>query len=112
MQSKADFVRHRDVFHHYVIPHILSTGGEEDDWDNLSKDLNDAVDATSFEECRSICKANSTCVQYAFESSKCTTLGHPKLGESRTGVKSGWLRRRVKRFAADMVPCRKEKWIP
>jgi len=104
-------VRHKHVFNSYVLPRILATCGQKTDWDNLSGDLRLGSSTMSSDDCRARCETNSTCVQYALVSGKCAIASVPKLGESKSDVRSGWILDRVQHFAATMVPCRDEGWI-
>ena len=78
------------------------------DWDNLN-DNDEGIDATSIDECRTVCERNSTCRQYSYDQSgRCKTRINPRLGIATKGVTSGWFEDRVAAFANEMPPCEQE----
>ncbi|KAI7348799.1 glycosyltransferase family 31 protein [Hortaea werneckii] len=111
MARGHDFVRHRDVFHGYIMPQIRLRGDNRAHWNNLSGDFDNAMDAQGFVECRWRCRTNATCVQYSFKDSKCAMTDVPRLGEYQRDVYSGWELGRVQQIASDMAPCGNEGWI-
>ena len=100
----TDFLRHKDIFKHYVMPQMT---GVRTDWDNLN-DGNEK-EANSLDECRAACEKDPTCKQYSYDrGGKCTTRVNPRLGIPSNGTTSGLMEDRVASFERDMAPCENE----
>lgn len=100
----TDFLRHKDIFKHYVMPQMT---GVRTDWDNLN-DGNEK-EANSLDECRAACEKDPTCKQYSYDrDGKCTTRVNPRLGIPSNDTTSGWMEDRVASFERDMAPCENE----
>ncbi|OTB01144.1 glycosyltransferase family 31 protein [Hypoxylon sp. CI-4A] len=112
--SKKDTLppHHRDVFRYFVLPYLTS---ERIDWDNLSD--TDQLDATTLDDCRSICENDPYCLQFSFSDRYCKTstalkLGHQAFEDAEERVISGWIMDRVKNYAKRMdATCNHENWI-
>ncbi|KAJ5572698.1 hypothetical protein N7450_009682 [Penicillium hetheringtonii] len=65
---------HSDVFREYIYPDIASLSTRSN-WDNLSDE--DQPFAQTFEDCRQICEARKTCMQYSWRVGSATLeAGH------------------------------------
>ncbi|KAI0127869.1 hypothetical protein BJ170DRAFT_627203 [Xylariales sp. AK1849] len=120
-KSNATFLRHGDIFRHYILPEL---GPERADWDNLS-DVEAAQQATdgTLDNCRRACGRQSHCVQFSISSSRlnstssCKTSSVIRLGRERepgntSRISSGWMVDRVKTFAEDMAAsCSGQVWV-
>jgi hypothetical protein len=73
------------------------------DWNNNSAD--NQTSSANLDECRALCEANSTCVQYAIGPSGCATSNNVQLGRPATGFQSGWLEDRVDLWARGLDGC-------
>ncbi|KAJ5153165.1 uncharacterized protein N7482_009643 [Penicillium canariense] len=84
---------HSDVFREYLYPEIASRPTRLN-WDNLADDKQPF--ASTFEDCREICEAQKTCVQFSFRDSMCFTGTNPRLGSANPTAASGWLTSRIR----------------
>lgn len=73
-----DTTLHRDVFREYILPKLAA---RIDDWDNLSIDL-EPTDAASFHECRELCEAQRSCLQFSYSDGKCATSSEVRYGNA------------------------------
>ncbi|KAF2758825.1 hypothetical protein EJ05DRAFT_475085 [Pseudovirgaria hyperparasitica] len=111
----TQIMRHKDIFHGYILPQLegLST---EIDWDNNARDdaSNHPHFNSTFESCKEICLAASDCVQYRFAYGKCYTTKFPQIGRREPYSRSGWLPDRARKWADDHKPCTRndEEWSP
>ena len=104
----SDVLTHGDVFKEYVLPQMMA--GDKAGWDNLSD--KDEAEASSMDNCRAICEAQSECKQYSFvpETQQCKTRVDPRLGKQSIGTQSGWIEDRVFDFAHNSAACGNEGW--
>ncbi|KAJ5233835.1 uncharacterized protein N7469_005601 [Penicillium citrinum] len=96
---------HSDVFREYIYPDIASLSTRSN-WDNLSDE--DQPFAQTFEDCRQICEARKTCMQYSWRGGKCYIGSRPRLGSSSpTGDStSGFLTSRIRELMDKQGICR------
>jgi hypothetical protein len=93
-------LHHGDTFKLFVRPNMTS---QRMDWNNNSAD--NQTSSANLDECRALCEANSTCVQYAIGPSGCATSNNVQLGRPATGFQSGWLEDRVDLWARGLDGC-------
>ncbi|KAI1108908.1 hypothetical protein F5Y14DRAFT_56896 [Nemania sp. NC0429] len=109
-QSNTTLVRHKDVFHNYVLPQLAT---ERDDWDNHSE--KEDTTAASFGACRSACEREPTCMQFSVSGYTCKTSSSLRLGRKASAaerVKSGWMTNRIDSFVQRMdSECKGRDWI-
>lgn len=84
------------------------------DWDNLSGEVRD--ESSSLEECRSLCEADSECMQFTMKDETCSTSKTIKLGQKSDAVpmtvNSGWMMDRVSKYMTEMdASCWDQTWI-
>ncbi|KAI0427842.1 hypothetical protein F5Y09DRAFT_314957 [Xylaria sp. FL1042] len=99
-QTNDTLLRHKDVFHNYVLPRLAA---ERDDWDNHS-DKEEST-ATSFKACRTACENDPTCMQFSVTGYTCQKSTALKLGRKAAAaeqVKSGWMVDRINAFIERM----------
>ncbi|KAK6224085.1 hypothetical protein LQW54_000232 [Pestalotiopsis sp. IQ-011] len=104
-------LRHKDVFRQYVYPQMMPMKA---DWDNLSGEVRD--ESSSLEECRSLCEADSECMQFTMKDETCSTSKTIKLGQKSDAVpmtvNSGWMMDRVSKYMTEMdASCWDQTWI-
>lgn len=81
------------------------------DWSNHADE--DRGPVPSLETCQELCEADQSCLQYALSADlRCLVSGEPNLGGYEKGVESGWIGRRIEKWAGEMSPCPKGiEWI-
>lgn len=105
-------LRHKDVFHNYVLPQLTD---ERDDWDNHSDKEKET--ASSFLACRNACKSDPACMQFSVSGYTCKTSTALKLGRKAAAapaeqVKSGWMVDRIDPFIKRMESaCGSKDWV-
>lgn len=110
-QPKGEILKHSDVFNEYILPRLTIRSGKVDDWDNLSGELREGVEAGNVEECMKICVEREKCVQYSFGEGRCMFSDIPKMGEARNGWQSRWLLAKVQKWAKGLDGCTgEESW--
>lgn len=131
-------VRIKDIYHHYLEPHLAST---RIDWDNLSDDtlyfdeaageytdwqqkhrksegLNPEEEKAhlSYSDCAAACHTVDDCLQFSWADNVCTTSrsikhGHPL--EPKQGGRqriSGWDIEKIKKWVKDNDDCGEIRW--
>jgi hypothetical protein len=101
---------YKDVFREYILPRLRPA---RQGWDNLSEDFVGGI--STFEECESVCRTNSSCLQFSFVEKKCRISSKVRLG-SRNNEKvgqgrSGWLLDRIKHALDEMAECNEPLWV-
>jgi hypothetical protein len=101
-------LRHQDVYAQYILPRTLDA---KHDWDNHADQ--DRGSVSSFDDCRVICEADVSCLQYSFDhrNGKCLTTSRPNLGDFSSGIQSGWLSERMLESHDKAQVCGREQWI-
>ncbi|KAB8446192.1 hypothetical protein FH972_025174 [Carpinus fangiana] len=113
-------IMHRDVFEHFVEPHIQHASPK---WDNISKDriftsasdpnasAEQKVAHKSSQACSLACHQDTRCMQYQFRPGQCKFGDVIRLGQSvPEDVESGWEWERIKDFKKQQEPC-EPQWI-
>lgn len=99
-------MRHRDVFRLYALPRMESP---RTNWDNHCKD--DRGPAESLGDCRAICEADESCLQYQVNGeSRCLTTSRPNMGQFATNITSDWILERVQKFYDQGGECQGVTW--
>jgi hypothetical protein len=101
-------LRHQDIYAQYILPRTLDA---KHDWDNHADQ--DRGSVSSFDDCRVICEADVSCLQYSFDhrNGKCLTTSRPNLGDFSSGIQSGWLSERMLESHDKAQVCGREQWI-
>lgn len=109
-QNHTTTLRHRDVFHSYILPKMASPDSGSG-WDNESD--SDKGVMGSIDDCKAWCEGDMQCKQFSFDAEgRCKTRRSPRLGKAAADVQSGWLPDRMARFEQrDMAPCGDEGWV-
>ncbi|KAJ5780417.1 hypothetical protein N7457_005577 [Penicillium paradoxum] len=97
---------HSDLFREYIYQEI-ATQPTRLSWNNLASD--EQPFAHSFDDCRTICEAQKTCVQFSFRADTCWTSSSPRLGKlvSDKDATSGWIIPRIRSLTESKGVCRK-----
>ncbi|KAH0287111.1 glycosyltransferase family 31 protein, partial [Aureobasidium sp. EXF-3399] len=105
--NNTSFLRHRDIFKLFALPRMNATRTH---WDNFCTD--DRGPADSLQECRAICVADKSCLQYQVNAEdKCLTTSRPNVGQSATNTTSDWIFERVQEFYDQAEDCQGVRWI-
>ncbi|KAJ5594350.1 uncharacterized protein N7459_000558 [Penicillium hispanicum] len=102
-QTNKRILLHSDVFRELLYP-TMAGQPTRYSWDNLSGEEQFSVG--SFDECRRVCEADETCVQFSFRESKCFTNATPLLGNANPDASSGWLMFRIHHMMTQTGLCR------
>lgn len=107
-RDHSSVLHHREVFKSFVLPKLAS---ERTGWTNSPETYHPGTETATVEQCRHICEANMTCLQYALGPAGCFTGKEPRIGRPQEGFRSGWMNERLDPWMAKMDHCRgKEGW--
>ncbi|EME89528.1 glycosyltransferase family 31 protein [Pseudocercospora fijiensis CIRAD86] len=100
----SPILHHRDVFKQFVLPNFSST---REYWNNTAEEHLPETEGThrTLGHCKTLCEADSTCLQYALGPDGCFIGHEPRLGRSHAGSESGWMHARIKDWAKDLDHC-------
>ncbi|KAG2413931.1 hypothetical protein HFD88_003122 [Aspergillus terreus] len=96
---------HSDVFKELIYPELSNV---RDDWDNLADE--EQVGVSSFHECQTTCTNTGDCTQFVLRDGKCYTGKTPRLGVRSSGVRSGWVVRRIENLMNHAPTCTRPDW--
>ncbi|KAF7185224.1 Glycoprotein-N-acetylgalactosamine 3-beta-galactosyltransferase 1 [Pseudocercospora fuligena] len=100
----SPIMHHRDVFKQYVWPNFTTT---RVDWNNTAEEHLPETEGTNrtLGDCKALCEANSTCIQYALGPNGCFIGRELRLGRANAGSESGWMDARIKDWVKDLDHC-------
>ncbi|KAF3401393.1 hypothetical protein DPV78_005689 [Talaromyces pinophilus] len=97
--STAKPLLYSDVFHHLILPNILSP---RDGWDNAADNAITKEDGSplelTFDDCSSKCVDDQSCLSYRYKEDEksCFVTSAVKRGTAAVGVKSNWMIDRIR----------------
>ncbi|KAI5207763.1 hypothetical protein E4T39_01839 [Aureobasidium subglaciale] len=114
-RNESASLRHKDVFEHFVLPHLRPF---RDNWDNWSEEHIDLrAGADLFEACKVECSRREECLQFSVKEKSCRISSDVKLGRPfqesiKSRSQSGWILDRIEAFMRNMEACGvDQEWV-
>lgn len=101
--QQGNVLHHQDMFRQYVLPNVTS---ERRDWSNLSPNLIPNSQGLSMADCRAMCEAKDSCLEYALGPNGCSLSDDVDMGALAESVESGWMMERIRTWMHGVDSCR------